>query len=107
MSNSLSLPTLVCQQVHTLAQQQNQPLCAYLYDLNALEKHIKQLRHVLPKNVELFYAAKANPSGPILKTLAPYVDGFEAASGGGLALQCCAICTVSKAIFQNQILPLF
>ncbi|MCV5276264.1 siderophore biosynthesis PLP-dependent protein, partial [Escherichia coli] len=50
-----------------------------------LEEHIKQLRHVLPKNVELFYAAKANPSGPILKTLAPYVDGFEAASGGELA----------------------
>ncbi|MCV5854184.1 alanine racemase, partial [Escherichia coli] len=66
-------------------QQQNQPLCAYLYDLNALEKHIKQLRHVLPKNVELFYAAKANPSGPVLNTLAPHVDGFEAASGGELA----------------------
>ncbi|EGR0768875.1 type III PLP-dependent enzyme [Vibrio parahaemolyticus] len=85
MSNSLSLPTRVSQQVHTLAQQQNQPLCAYVYDLNALEEHIKQLRHVLPKNVELFYAAKANPSGPILKTLAPHVDGFEAASGGELA----------------------
>ncbi|MBJ4035046.1 alanine racemase, partial [Salmonella enterica subsp. enterica serovar Rissen] len=84
MSNSLSLPTLVCQQVHTLAQQQSQPLCAYVYDLSALEEHIKQLRHVLPRNVELFYAAKANPSGPILKTLAPYVDGFEAASGGEL-----------------------
>lgn len=62
MSNSLSLPTRVSQQVHTLAQQQNQPLCAYVYDLNALGEHIKQLRHVLPKNVELFYAAKANPS---------------------------------------------
>jgi diaminopimelate decarboxylase len=43
------------------------------------------MKHVLPKNVELFYAAKANPSEPILKTLAPYVDGFEAASGGELA----------------------
>ena len=78
MPNSLSLPTRVSQQVHTLAQQQNQPLCAYLYDLNALEEHIKQMRHVLPKNVELFYAAKANPSGPILKTLAPYGHGLIA-----------------------------
>ncbi len=85
MPNSLVLPTRVSQQIKTLAQQQDQPLCAYLYDLNNLEAHIKQLRHVLPENVELFYAAKANPSGPILTTLAPYVDGFEAASGGELA----------------------
>ncbi|ALP40746.1 type III PLP-dependent enzyme [Aeromonas schubertii] len=84
MSNFLSLPTRVSQQIQMLAQQQDQPLCAYLYDLNTLEDHIKQLRHVLPKNVELFYAAKANPSSRILETLAPYIDGFESASGGEL-----------------------
>ncbi|MCQ4504512.1 siderophore biosynthesis PLP-dependent protein, partial [Vibrio parahaemolyticus] len=41
--------------------------------------------HDLPKYVELFYSAKANPSVTILKTLAQYVDGFEAASCGELA----------------------
>ena len=84
MPNSRQLPTHIQQEVQRLAEQQVQPLCAYLYDLNALELHIKQMRHVLPRNVELFYAAKANPSAPILRTLAPYVDGFEAASGGEL-----------------------
>ncbi|MFT7053627.1 MAG: diaminopimelate decarboxylase, partial [Psychromonas sp.] len=39
----------------------------------------------LPENCELYYAAKANPEAQILATLAPIVDGFEAASGGELA----------------------
>ncbi|MGR5210836.1 type III PLP-dependent enzyme [Vibrio rotiferianus] len=85
MLNSTVLPQQIQSEVLLLATQQTEPLCAYLYDLNALEQHIKQMRHVLPQNVELFYAAKANPSTPILKTLAPYVDGFEAASGGELS----------------------
>ncbi|MGI9886672.1 type III PLP-dependent enzyme [Vibrio chagasii] len=85
MTKPTLLPSHIEQEIKQLANQQNQPLCAYLYDLNALEQHIKQMRHVLPKNVELFYAAKANPSAPILRTLAPYVDGFEAASGGELS----------------------
>ncbi|MGR5231525.1 type III PLP-dependent enzyme [Vibrio rotiferianus] len=85
MLNSTALPEQIQSEVLLLATQQTEPLCAYLYDLNALEQHIKQMRHVLPQNVELFYAAKANPSIPILKTLAPYVDGFEAASGGELS----------------------
>ncbi|MET2896735.1 type III PLP-dependent enzyme [Vibrio rotiferianus] len=85
MLNSTALPEQIKSEVLLLAKQQTEPLCAYLYDLNALEQHIKQMRHVLPQNVELFYAAKANPSAPVLKTLAPYVDGFEAASGGELS----------------------
>ena len=85
MTKPTQLPSYIEQEVKQLAKQQSQPLCAYMYDLNALEQHIKQMRHVLPKNVELFYAAKANPSAPILRTLAPYVDGFEAASGGELS----------------------
>ncbi|MFN1649835.1 type III PLP-dependent enzyme [Vibrio rotiferianus] len=85
MLNSTALPEQIKSEVLLLAKQQTEPLCAYLYDLNALEQHIKQMRHVLPQTVELFYAAKANPSAPVLKTLAPYVDGFEAASGGELS----------------------
>ena len=69
MTKLTLLPSHIEQEIKQLANQQNQPLCAYLYDLNALEQHIKQMLHVLPKNVELFYAAKANPSAPILRTL--------------------------------------
>ncbi|CAD1788717.1 diaminopimelate decarboxylase [Xanthomonas arboricola] len=61
------------------------PLCAYVYDLAALDAHAAWMRAQLPADCELFYAAKANAEPPILQTLAPHVDGFEAASGGELA----------------------
>jgi diaminopimelate decarboxylase len=61
------------------------PLCAYIYDLAALTRHATEMMQVLPKNCELYYASKANPEEQVLNTLAPIVDGFEAASGGELA----------------------
>ena len=61
------------------------PLCAYIYDLPSLAIHAKEMVKAMPKNCELYYAAKANPDEHILSTLAPIVDGFEAASGGELA----------------------
>ncbi|MFT5559665.1 MAG: diaminopimelate decarboxylase [Psychromonas sp.] len=67
------------------AAQKQTPLCAYIYDLPSLAKHATGMVQSLPKNCELYYAAKANPEAQILATLAPIVDGFEAASGGELA----------------------
>lgn len=60
------------------------PLCAYVYDLDALSRHAAWMRSQLPARCELFYAAKANAEPPVLRTLRPFVDGFEAASGGEL-----------------------
>lgn len=60
-------------------------LPAYVYDLAALREHAASVRHALPENVELYYAAKANPEPEILAALAPYVDGYEVSSGGELA----------------------
>ncbi|WP_197370521.1 alanine racemase, partial [Streptomyces clavuligerus] len=60
-------------------------LPAYLYDLGALREHAAAVRAALPERVELYYAAKANPETEILTALAPYVDGYEVASGGELA----------------------
>lgn len=62
----------------------NEPLCAYLYDLDALQRHASRLVASLPERCELFYAIKANSDLPILQTLAPLVKGFEVASGGEL-----------------------
>lgn len=62
----------------------DEPLCAYIYDLDALAKHAAVLASSLPDNCELFYAVKANSDLPILQTLAPHVRGFEVASGGEL-----------------------
>lgn len=63
----------------------DEPLCAYIYDLKALDRHAANLTALLPGNCELFYAVKANSDLPILQTLAPRVHGFEVASGGELA----------------------
>ncbi|MGX5187340.1 type III PLP-dependent enzyme [Streptomyces avermitilis] len=60
-------------------------LPAYVYDLAELRAHAAGVRAALPERVELYYAAKANPEPEILAALAPYVDGYEVASGGELA----------------------
>ncbi|MFI0353614.1 type III PLP-dependent enzyme [Actinomadura sp. 9N407] len=57
---------------------------AYVYDLDGLREHVSSIRNALD-GPELFYAAKANPDPAILRSLAPYVDGIEVASGGELA----------------------
>jgi diaminopimelate decarboxylase len=61
-----------------------EPICAYLYDLENLRRHAQAMRDALPPRCELYYAAKANAEPAVLATLAPLVDGFEAASGGEL-----------------------
>ena len=62
------------------------PVCAYIHDLDELARHARAMRFALPGGCELFYAIKANGAPALLETLAPIVDGFEAASGGELAL---------------------
>ncbi|MEV0523544.1 type III PLP-dependent enzyme [Streptomyces sp. NPDC050439] len=60
-------------------------LPAYLYDLSALDAHVAAVRAALPRQVELYYAAKANPEPEILTAIGPHVDGYEVSSGGELA----------------------
>jgi diaminopimelate decarboxylase len=59
-------------------------LPAYVYDLPELDRHAAAVRAALP-GVELCYAVKANPDPELLRTLAPYLDGFEVSSGGEVA----------------------
>ncbi|MDG4836475.1 alanine racemase [Micromonospora sp. WMMD967] len=56
----------------------------YVHDLDALATQARAIRAALPREVELLYAVKANPDPGVLRTLAPVVDGFEAASRGEL-----------------------
>lgn len=83
MNIDASLPR-VRAAVDRLRAESNEPVCAYVYDLDALQRHAGGMRAALPEGCELYYAAKANAEAPILQTLAPWVDGFEAASGGEL-----------------------
>jgi diaminopimelate decarboxylase len=64
--------------------QSDEPLCAYVYDLEGLRRHAACVVASLPAACELFYAIKANSDLPILQTLAPLVHGFEVSSGGEL-----------------------
>ncbi|HEU5026201.1 MAG TPA: type III PLP-dependent enzyme [Spirillospora sp.] len=76
---------LVEDHARTLAADAHLP--AFVYDLAALRDHAAEVKAALsaPGAPEIFYAAKANPDVPILRALAPYVDGIEVASGGELA----------------------
>lgn len=70
--------------LHRWSASSGQTVCAYVYDLDALARHASWMKSLLPARCELFYAAKANAEPPVLRTLRPIVDGFEAASGGEL-----------------------
>lgn len=85
-----NLPDAVARQARLLAAASDDPVAAFLYDLPALRRHVRQLRSCLPPGVELYYAIKANSEAPILDALAPWVDGFEISSGGEIerVMQC-------------------
>ncbi|MBN9654003.1 type III PLP-dependent enzyme [Halobacillus sp. GSS1] len=72
------------QYIENKKRKQDGPVCAYVYDLGQLRKHVETLKNSLPAFCRLFYAVKANPDPRILGTLATMVDGFEVASGGEL-----------------------
>jgi diaminopimelate decarboxylase len=82
MTAEAIIPTAVQDRVVELAAAADLP--AYVFDLVGLDQHLARVRAALPPAVELYYAAKANSSAPVLATLAAHVDGIEVASGGEL-----------------------
>lgn len=56
----------------------------FVYDFSVVAARIARFRAVFP-GVDLHYAVKANPFGPLLDAMAPLVDGFDVASAGELA----------------------
>ncbi|MGP4062420.1 type III PLP-dependent enzyme [Halobacillus sp. H74] len=62
--------------------QGEEPVCAYVYDLEKLRDHANTIKESLPDFCKLYYAVKANPDQHLLEVLAPTVDGFEVASEG-------------------------
>lgn len=53
---------------------------AFIYNPTAAAQRAELLRRALPHWVEIFYAVKANGFLPIMKALAPSVDGFDVSS---------------------------
>lgn len=69
----------------TLAEQAGDtPL--FVYDSRMLTARVAEWRAAMPAAVQLHYAMKANPHGPLLGHMAGLVDGFDVASGGELAM---------------------
>lgn len=56
----------------------------FVYDTNAIRQQIDLFRAVMPSEVALHYAVKANPYAPLLSWIADKVDGFDVASAGEL-----------------------
>ncbi|MDM7323214.1 MAG: pyridoxal-dependent decarboxylase, exosortase A system-associated [Gammaproteobacteria bacterium] len=70
------------QPVTALAERLGTPF--YAYDSRLIELRIKELRDVLPSQVQIHYAVKANPFPPLLSYMAGRVDGCDVASAGEL-----------------------
>jgi diaminopimelate decarboxylase len=56
----------------------------YVYGRAQLHARVAQLRGVLPEEVKLHYAMKANPMPAVVAFLATRVDGIDVASAGEL-----------------------
>ena len=67
-----------------LAAESGTPL--FVYSRDRLTDRMSALRAAMPARLAIHYAVKANPFGPVLRHLAPLVDGFDIASGGELAI---------------------
>ncbi|HCT79608.1 MAG TPA: pyridoxal-dependent decarboxylase, exosortase A system-associated [Micromonosporaceae bacterium] len=56
----------------------------FAYDRGLISRRIQLLRAVLPSEVAISYAVKANPMPAVIQHLAGLVDGFDVASGAEL-----------------------
>ena len=56
----------------------------FVYSSEMLRARVARLRAVLPPQVHVHYAIKANPFSPLLQVMSELVDGFDVASGGEL-----------------------
>lgn len=70
--------------INEMHDQSRDPICAYIYDLDGIQKHVSNMLKTMPKQTNLFYAIKANPDKRIIQALLPLVKGFEVASLGEL-----------------------
>ena len=57
----------------------------FVYDVAIVARRIDRFRAAMPAAMNLHFAVKANPFGPLLAAIAPMVDGLDVASAGELA----------------------
>lgn len=54
----------------------------YAYDRGALTRRVEDLRRLMPEDLKIHYAMKANPMPAVVQHMATLVDGFDLASAG-------------------------
>jgi diaminopimelate decarboxylase len=57
----------------------------FVYDFGVVRAQIERFRAAMPAGVRLHYAVKANPCAPLVRAIAPLVDGLDVASAGEMA----------------------
>lgn len=58
----------------------------YIYDMRFVQKRIQLLKNSLGKDIDLYYALKANPNSEVVRLLEMEVDGVDVSSGGELQI---------------------
>ncbi|MEO9469416.1 pyridoxal-dependent decarboxylase, exosortase A system-associated [Parasphingorhabdus sp.] len=67
-----------------LVEQHGSPV--FVYSKELLTKRLADLRQAMPDGLDIHYAMKANPFGPLLEHMVSLVDGIDIASGGELSM---------------------
>ncbi|MFI6761895.1 alanine racemase [Micromonospora sp. NPDC050417] len=80
------LPTSIREQLLSQVEGGTDPVAGYLYDPTVAIGRASDLRTALPDWTRICYAVKANSFPPLVRALAPYVDGFEVASAAEATL---------------------
>jgi diaminopimelate decarboxylase len=57
----------------------------FLYDMGVVRERVSLLRNVMPADLSIHYAMKANPFAPLLAAMTGLMDGIDVASAGELA----------------------
>ncbi len=58
----------------------------FVYSAQMIRDRVAMLRAAMPEQLDIHYAVKANPYGPILELMSELVDGFDVASIGELRM---------------------
>lgn len=76
------------EQLHDLAERYGTPY--FLYDADEIAARIEAIRVALARQVEVFYAVKANPNLELLRAVRGVADGLDISSAGELTQACLA-----------------
>jgi diaminopimelate decarboxylase len=75
--NNLSIGGCTFKQI---AEEHTTPI--YIYSTDIIKAKCKMLREILPEEIKIYYAVKANPNLEVIRLMGDLYDGFDVASKG-------------------------